>query len=77
MPTNGVSMSNYRKNVSLKGRYSNIFSSNVPSDIGKTIVSVDKFRNDYLSNRFLFVNGTKVCLDSDYIIIIKVYFPLA
>ena len=40
-----------KENVTIKGKYSDIFNSDVTSDTAKTILSIHKFRSDYLLSR--------------------------
>ena len=42
-----------KENVTIKGKYSDIFQSDVSSDIAKTIQSIQEFRNNFLLNRNL------------------------
>ena len=42
-----------KENVTIKGKYSDIFQSDVSSDIAKTIQSIQEFKNNFLLNRNL------------------------
>ena len=41
------------KNVPLKGKYKNIFSDKIDTDLANTLISIDKFRDDYVNNRYV------------------------
>ena len=39
------------KNVTISGKYSEIFSSDVPGEVAKTVTKIQKFRDNFLESR--------------------------